>query len=94
MRAKADLQVVSKTAVISSPPLQYGQAFQWQIKVENAGPGSAVDSVLTDSMPTNMELSTPFTYNVSPGGGTCSAAVVSASSRATLATLLRVAFRR
>ncbi len=43
VRAKADLRVISKTALISSPPLQYGQAFKWQIRVDNAGPGSAVD---------------------------------------------------
>ncbi len=77
VRAKADLQVISKTALISSPPLQYGQAFQWQIRVDNAGPGSAVDTVLTDSMPPNMELAAPFTYSVSPGAGTCSAGGVS-----------------
>ena len=77
VRAKANLQVVSKTALISSPPLQYGQAFQWQIKVDNAGPGSAYDTVLTDTMPTNMELASPFTFNVTPGGGTCSSGGVS-----------------
>jgi uncharacterized repeat protein (TIGR01451 family) len=71
VRAKADLAVTSKTALIASPPLQYGQPFQWQIKVKNNGPGDAYQSVLTDSMPTNMELVLPISYTVSPGSGTC-----------------------
>jgi len=77
VRAKADLAVISKTAIVSSPPLQYGQAFQWQIKVKNNGPGDAYQSVLTDSMPTNMELALPMVYSVSPGAGTCSNSSVS-----------------
>lgn len=70
VRAKADLQVTSKTAVVSSPPLQYGQTFQWQIVVENNGPGTAYQSELTDTLPANMELTLPFTAAVSPSG-TC-----------------------
>ncbi len=80
VRAKADLQVTSKTAVITSPPLQYGQPFQWQIKVLNNGPGNAYTSVLTDTLPTNMELSVPFNYSISPGGGTCTATGVTQMS--------------
>jgi uncharacterized repeat protein (TIGR01451 family) len=71
VRAKADLQVTSKVAVVSSPPLQYGQPFQWQIVVDNNGPGTAHQSVLTDTLPANMELAMPFTATVSPSG-TCS----------------------
>jgi large repetitive protein len=70
VRAKADLQVTSKTAIVSSPPLQYGQTFQWQIVVTNNGPGTAHQSVLNDTLPTNMELAPPFTATVSPSG-TC-----------------------
>nr|WP_298719688.1 SdrD B-like domain-containing protein [uncultured Steroidobacter sp.] len=68
VRAKADLQVTSKTAVVSSPPLQYGQTFQWQIVVNNNGPGTAHQSVLTDTLPANMQLTEPFTASVSPSG--------------------------
>ena len=77
VRAKADLAVTSKTALVTSPPLQYGQAFQWQIKVKNNGPGDAYQSVLTDSMPTNMELVLPISYAISPGSGTCTSSGVS-----------------
>lgn len=70
VRAKADLQVTSKTALISSPPLQYGQPFQWQILVQNNGPGIAYQSVLNDTLPTDMELVVPFNATVSPSG-TC-----------------------
>jgi uncharacterized repeat protein (TIGR01451 family) len=72
VRAKADLQVSSKVAIIATPPLQYGQPFQWQIKVLNNGPGTAHDSVLSDTLPANMELVAPFNYGVSLGAGTCS----------------------
>ncbi|MET0281805.1 MAG: SdrD B-like domain-containing protein, partial [Steroidobacteraceae bacterium] len=68
VRAKADLQVTSKTAVVASPPLQYGQTFQWQIKVRNNGPGIAFQSVLTDTLPANMELVLPLAASVSPTG--------------------------
>ncbi|MFO1467451.1 MAG: SdrD B-like domain-containing protein, partial [Steroidobacteraceae bacterium] len=71
VRAKADVQVSSKTAVISSPPLQYGQTFQWQIAVANNGPGNAYQTTLSDTLPTNMEIISPLTYSVSPGPGTC-----------------------
>jgi len=73
VRAKADVQVSSKTAVVSSPPLQYGQTFQWQIKVLNNGPGNAYQTTLSDSLPTNMEIVSPLNYSISPGSGTCSA---------------------
>ncbi|HEY0685361.1 MAG TPA: SdrD B-like domain-containing protein [Steroidobacter sp.] len=68
VRAKADLQVSSKTALISSPPLQFGQTFQWQIVVANNGPGTAYQSVLTDTLPAHMELVMPFNASVSPSG--------------------------
>ena len=73
VRAKADVQVSGKTAVVSSPPLQYGQSFQWQIVVHNNGPGNAYQTTLSDSLPTNMEIAAPLTYTVGPGPGTCSA---------------------
>lgn len=76
VRAKADLSVSSKTAVVAAPPLQYGQPFQWQIKVLNNGPGNAYESVLTDTLPANMELALPFTYSVAPGSGTCTSSSV------------------
>ena len=66
------MTVTSKTAIISSPPLQYGQTFQWQIVVTNNGPGDAYSTVLTDTLPTNMELILPLAYSVSSGGGICS----------------------
>jgi len=72
VRAKADLQVSSKTAIVTPAPLQFGQVFQWQIKVLNGGPGNAYDSVLTDTLPAGMRLVTPFSYSVTPGSGTCS----------------------
>ena len=77
VRAKADLEVTSKTAVIASPPLQYGQGFQWQIVVTNNGPGTAYQSTLTDALPANMELQSPLSYTISSGGGSCSAGSVS-----------------
>lgn len=78
VRAKADLQVTSKTAIVASPPLQYGQAFQWQIVVHNNGPGNAYQSVLSDTLPTNMELAAPFNYTAS--AGSCSNTGVTAFS--------------
>ena len=69
VRAKADLQLTSKTALVSSPPLQYGQTFQWQIKVDDLGPGTAYNSVLSDTLPTGVELVSPFTYTTT--AGTC-----------------------
>ncbi|MFL6601576.1 MAG: SdrD B-like domain-containing protein [Steroidobacteraceae bacterium] len=69
VRAKADLQLTSKTAVVSSPPLQYGQTFQWQIKVDNLGPGTGYSSTLSDSLPSGVELASPFTYSTT--AGTC-----------------------
>lgn len=72
VRAKADVTVTSKTAIISSPPLQYGQTFDWQIVVTNNGPGDAYSTVLADTLPTNMELILPLAYSVSSGGGICS----------------------
>lgn len=71
VRAKADLEVTSKTAIVASPPLQFGQVFQWSILVTNNGPGTAYTSALTDTLPANMELVLPLNYSVS-GGGTCS----------------------
>ncbi|MBM0106000.1 carboxypeptidase regulatory-like domain-containing protein [Steroidobacter sp. S1-65] len=68
VRAKADLQVSSKTALISSPPLQYGQEFQWRIVVANNGPGTAYQTTLTDTLPAHMVLTMPFTAVVTPSG--------------------------
>jgi len=74
VRAKADLALTSKSAVISSPPLQYGQTFQWQMVVTNNGPGTAYQSTLTDNFPANMALSQlPPVYSISSGGGSCTA---------------------
>ena len=74
VRAKADLALTSKSAVISSPPLQYGQTFQWQMVVTNSGPGTAYQSTLTDNLPANMALSQlPPVYSISSGGGSCTA---------------------
>jgi uncharacterized repeat protein (TIGR01451 family) len=77
VRAKADLALTSKTAVVSPAPLQYGQTFQWQMIVTNNGPGTAYQSTLTDSLPSNMALSQlPPVYSVSSGGGTCTASTL------------------
>jgi large repetitive protein len=77
VRAKADLTLTSKTAVISSPPLQYGQTFQWQMVVTNNGPGTAYQSTLTDNLPANMALSQlPPVYSISSGGGSCTASTL------------------
>ncbi|HWM69579.1 MAG TPA: SdrD B-like domain-containing protein, partial [Steroidobacteraceae bacterium] len=77
VRAKADLVLTSKTAVVTSPPLQYGQTFQWQMVVTNNGPGTAYQSTLTDNLPANTALSQlPPVYSISSGGGSCTASTL------------------
>ena len=76
-RAKADLALTSKTAVVNPAPLQYGQTFQWQMVVTNNGPGTAYQAALTDNLPANMALSQlPPVYSISSGGGTCTASTL------------------
>ncbi|HYG32029.1 MAG TPA: SdrD B-like domain-containing protein [Methylophilaceae bacterium] len=81
IRSKADMQVVSK--IPSASPVNLRQAFNFIVKVRNnagAGLAEADEVVVSDSLPTNMELTATPTIALVAGSTTSSTCTGSAGS--------------
>jgi uncharacterized repeat protein (TIGR01451 family) len=83
-RFKADVQVVSKTAVATGTGTPLGtvstsQSFDWLVRVQNNGPDSAETASFTDTLPANLVLAgtpvfTVVTGSFTPAAPTCTGA--------------------
>jgi len=81
VRSKMDMQVVSKTP--SASPVNLRESFNFVIKVRNntgAGLAEADEVVVSDSLPTNMELTATPTIALVAGSATLSTCTGSAGS--------------
>lgn len=68
VRARADLEVVSKTASVS--PVNLNQPFNFVIDVRNNGPGNSPQAIVTDTLPAGLTLNGAITTT----RGTCATA--------------------
>ena len=77
-RQRVDLRV-SKTATVASPTLM--QPFNWVITVINNGPGNALQTDLTDTLPAQAEVTGPITWtrSLQPANGNCTRSGVTGS---------------
>ncbi|MDH6590470.1 putative repeat protein (TIGR01451 family) [Variovorax sp. TBS-050B] len=85
-RFKADVQVVSKTAVSSgtSTPLAtvaIGQTFDWLVQLRNNGPDSAETTSFTDALPAGLASAGAPVFTVTSGSFTPAAPTCSVSGQ-------------